>query len=105
MSPKTAYCHLIFNISLANMQIATHVWRTIKRLGLIGPKVNADQAHTVIAKITPPEWVYPLHVNLITHGRRACHAQRPACSECPLYSECAYIGRVNLQETTTTPRG
>jgi endonuclease III len=105
VGPKTAACVLMFNLGRAVMPIDTHVYRISQRLGLIGPKANVDQAHIIFAKMTPPEWVYPLHVNLITHGRRTCHAHRPACSECPLYCECAYIGRVNLQETTTTPRG
>src|SRR5437868_5256390 len=99
VGPKTAACVLMFNLGRAVMPIDTHVWRTSKRLGLIGPKVNADQAHTVFAKITPPEWVYPLHVNLIRHGRQVCHAQRPSCEQCPLYKACAYVGSINPQET------
>ena len=59
----------------------------------------ADKAHEIFAKYTPPEWVYPLHVNLIRHGRQICHAQRPKCELCPLYSECAFVGSVNAQET------
>jgi endonuclease-3 len=99
VGPKTAACVLMFNMNRAVMPIDTHVWRTSKRLGLIGPKVNADQAHTIFAKITPPEWVYPLHVNLIRHGRQVCHAQRPSCGQCSLYKACAYVGSVNPQET------
>jgi len=81
------------------VSVDTHVHRTARRLGLIGPKVNSDQAHIIFAKITPPEWVYPLHVNLIRHGRQVCHAQRPKCTQCALYNECAYVGSVNPQET------
>jgi endonuclease-3 len=99
VGPKTAACVLMFHLDLPALPIDTHVWRTSQRLGLIGPKVNADQAHTLFAKVTPPEWVYPLHVNLISHGRQICHAQRPECSRCPLYGECAYVGSVNAQET------
>lgn len=90
VGPKTAACVLMFNMGLAVMPIDTHVHRVSKRLGLIGPKVNADQAHVVFARITPPEWVYSLHVNLIRHGRKICHAQRPECGRCPLYSECLF---------------
>ncbi|MBE3561373.1 MAG: endonuclease III [Ktedonobacteraceae bacterium] len=99
VGPKTAACVLMFNLNLPVMPIDTHVHRVSKRLGLIGPKVSVDQAHVLFAKITPPEWVYPLHVNLIRHGRQICHAQRPECGRCPLYSECAYVGSVNAQET------
>src|SRR5205085_7839372 len=91
VGPKTAACVLMFNMGRPIMPIDTHVWRVSRRLGLIGPKVNADQAHEVFASITPPEWIYPLHVNLIRHGRQVCHAQRPNCMQCTLYSECAYV--------------
>jgi endonuclease III len=99
VGPKTAACVLMFHLDRPAFPIDTHVWRTARRLGLIGLKVSADAAHALFAKVTPPEWVYPLHVNLIRHGRQICHAQRPACHVCPLYSECAYVGSVNAQET------
>ena len=73
--------------------------------GLIGTilsqhtSVSADTAHTLFAQVIPPAWVYPLHVNLIRHGRQVCHAQQPACSVCPLYGQCAYVGSVDAQET------
>jgi endonuclease III len=96
VGPKTAACVLMFNLDLPVMPVDTHVWRVSKRLGLIGPKVSADQAHDIFAKVTPPEWVYPLHVNLIRHGRQVCHALRPACERCALSSECAYVGSVKV---------
>ena len=99
VGPKTAACVLMFNLNRSVMPVDTHVYRTSRRLGLIGPKVTIEQAHTLFAKITPPEWVYPLHINLIRHGRKICHAQRPECGKCPLFSECAYVGSVHPQET------
>jgi endonuclease III len=94
VGPKTAACVLMFNMDRPVMPIDTHVHRVSKRLGLIGPKVSADQAHEIFAKITPPLWIFPLHVNLIRHGRQVCHAQRPSCGQCTLYHECAYVGSV-----------
>lgn len=99
VGPKTAACVMLFNLGRNIMPIDTHVWRTSKRLGLIGPKVTADQAHTVFATIAPPEWVYTLHVDLIHHGRHICHAQRPKCDQCSLYRVCAYVGSVDPQTT------
>lgn len=95
VGPKTAACVLMFNLDRPVMPVDTHVWRVSRRLGLIGPKVSADQAHEVFAEMVPLEWIYPLHVNLIRHGRQICHAQRPACNVCPLYSECAFVGSVD----------
>jgi endonuclease-3 len=102
VGPKTAACVLMFNMNEPVMPVDTHVHRVSIRLGLIGPKVSADQAHEIYAKVVPAEWVYPLHVNLIRHGRQICHAQRPECTRCPLYSECAFVGSVNPQETAYT---
>lgn len=99
VGPKTAACVLMFNMNLPVMPVDTHVHRVSKRLGLIGPNVSAEQAHNIFDEMLPPDWVYPLHVNLIRHGRRICHAQRPACRACPLFSECSYVGSVNAQKT------
>ncbi len=99
VGPKTTACVLMFNMDRPVMPVDTHVHRVSKRLGLIGSNISADKAHALFAKAAPAEWVYPLHVNLITHGRRICHAQRPDCVNCPLYQQCAYVGSVNVQET------
>ena len=98
VGPKTAACVLMFNLDQPILAIDTHVHRTSQRLGLIGPKVSADRAHEVFLKIVPPAWVYPLHVQLIQHGRQICHAQRPACTGCSLAGLCRYA-----QGTTALP--
>lgn len=90
VGPKTAACVLLFSLGLPAFPVDTHVQRVSKRLGLIGARVSADQAHAIFESIVPDEWAFPLHVNLIRHGRRVCHAQRPDCEECPLQLECAY---------------
>lgn len=99
VGPKTAACVLMFDMGMPAMPVDTHVHRVSRRLGLIGPKVSADKAHEYFAKAAPPEWVYTLHVHLIRHGRQVCHAQKPECERCTLYSQCAYVGSVNVQET------
>jgi endonuclease-3 len=102
VGPKTAACVLMFNLDRPVFPIDTHVHRVSKRLGLIGNRVSAEQAHDIFDEIVPPEWVYPLHVDLIQHGRQICHAQRPECTRCPLFSECAYVESVLHQETAVT---
>jgi endonuclease-3 len=99
VGPKTAACVLMFNLDRPSFPIDTHVHRVSKRLGLIDARVSADQAHNLFQKLVPQEWVYPLHVNLIRHGRQICHAQRPRCDKCPLFSECAFVGNVNPSMT------
>lgn len=90
VGPKTAACVLLFSLGKPAFPVDTHVWRVTRRLGLIGPKVSADAAHSVLTRLIPPEWRHTMHVDLIRHGRQMCHAQRPSCERCPLRSECRY---------------
>lgn len=90
VGPKTAACVLLFHLGRPAFPVDTHVWRVTRRLGLIGPKVTADAAHLTLEKRIPPEWRHTMHINLITHGRRVCHAQRPACERCALKARCHY---------------
>lgn len=90
VGPKTAACVLLFSLGQPAFPVDTHVWRVTRRLGLIGPKVTADAAHTALAALIPPEWRHTMHVNLIQHGRQICHARNPACARCPLRAECQY---------------
>ena len=45
VGPKTAACVLMFNLGRPVLPVDTHVHRVAGRLGLIGPKTTADQAH------------------------------------------------------------
>jgi endonuclease-3 len=72
------------------LPVDTHVHRVSQRLGLIGPKVSADAAHELLEQALQPDEVYGFHVNMILHGRRVCHALRPACERCPLIDLCDY---------------
>lgn len=90
VGPKTAACVLLFSLGKPAFPVDTHVWRVTKRLGLISAKVSADAAHGLLMRMIPPGWRHTMHVDLIRHGRRVCHAQRPACDRCPLRSECQY---------------
>ena len=88
VGPKTAAIVLCFSLGMPAMPVDTHVFRVGKRLGLVGPKTTAEQAHDLLEEIVPPENVYPFHVLLITHGRRTCKARRPLCGECVLGDFC-----------------
>ncbi len=90
VGPKTAACVLLFSLGKPAFPVDTHVWRVTKRLGLIGQRVSADAAHTILLGLIPPEWRHTMHVDLIQHGRRICHAQRPVCQRCPLRADCQY---------------
>lgn len=88
VGPKTAGCVLLFALGRPAMVVDTHVYRVAQRLGLIGPKVTADEAHDLLEDMTPDDDVLAAHVYIITHGRRVCKAQNPLCPECTLEDGC-----------------
>ena len=90
VGPKTAACVLLFNLGRPALPVDTHVHRVSRRLGLIGSRVSAAAAHTALQAQLDPDKIYDFHINVLLHGRRICHAQRPRCAACPLAIECAY---------------
>ena len=85
---KTAACVLLFSFDRPELPVDTHVYRVASRLGLIRPKASFEEAHETLLALTDPGDVYELHVNMIRHGRRICHARNPRCNECPLQCVC-----------------
>ena len=88
VGPKTAAIILCFSLGMPAMPVDTHIHRVSKRLGLIGPKVTAEQAHDILEQMVAPEEVFAFHVYLIRHGRQVCKAQRPRCEACVLSWGC-----------------
>jgi endonuclease-3 len=85
---KTAACVLLFAYSLRDVPVDTHVSRVGMRLRLLRPGAPFEELHDELLAITPPGAELELHVNLLRHGRRTCHAQRPACGACALARMC-----------------
>ena len=92
IGPKTAAIILCFSLGMPAMPVDTHIFRVAKRLGLIGPKVTADQAHDLLEPQVPAEDVFAFHLYLINHGRRVCKALRPRCDDCVLAWGCPSRG-------------
>ncbi len=88
---KTASVVLLFGFGMPLMPVDRHVYRVSSRVGLIPAKSDADGAHDYYLAMLRPEQMYEMHVSLIGHGRRTCHAQRPDCEHCPLAMRCRYF--------------
>jgi endonuclease-3 len=89
---KTAACVLLFSYGLRDVPVDTHVSRVGTRLGLLRPGAPFEELHDQMLALTPPGQELELHVNLLRHGRRACHARRPACGDCALAPMCPSRG-------------
>ena len=92
VGPKTAACVLLFSLDRPYFPVDTHVHRVTIRLGLVPPKASAIQTQDLLQEALRPAEMYPVHMNLIRHGRHVCLARRPICSECPLSDLCPRIG-------------
>ncbi len=85
---KTAACVLLFAYGLRDVPVDTHVSRVGTRLGLLRAGAPFEELHDEMLALTPPGQELELHVNLLRHGRRTCHARSPACAECALARMC-----------------
>jgi endonuclease-3 len=89
---KTAACVLLFAYGLHDVPVDTHVSRVGMRLRLLQPGASFELLHDQMLALTPPGEELELHVNLLRHGRRTCHARKPACGECALARMCPSRG-------------
>jgi len=85
---KTAACVLLFSFGMRDVPVDTHVSRVGTRLALLPADASLDRLHDAMLDLTPRGAELELHVNLLRHGRRTCHAQRPACARCDLRRMC-----------------
>ncbi|WP_300079163.1 endonuclease III [Propioniciclava sp.] len=69
----------------------THFIRLSNRFGWVST-TKADAVEREVGELFgPADWV-PLSHRVIWHGRRRCHARRPACGACPLAGLCPSYG-------------
>jgi DNA (cytosine-5)-methyltransferase 1 len=91
---KSAYCIMMYAFGRQVFPVDTHVGRVLSRLepfrelGLVLGGMDHKQLQSVLADLAPPNLRYSLHVNLVSHGREICRAQKPLCSECDLRGFC-----------------
>jgi endonuclease III len=87
---KTAACVLLFAFGMPDVPVDTHVSRVGTRLGLFRPGAPFEELHDDMLALTPRGQELEFHVNLLRHGRRTCHAQRPQCPQCELRRMCPW---------------
>ena len=88
---KTAYVTLAFAFGRNVFPVDTHILRISKRLGFIPNNCTAEKAHELMTPLIPQGKAFPFHINLISFGRKICHARNPKCNECPITDYCLYF--------------
>jgi endonuclease-3 len=89
---KTAACVLLFSYGMRDVPVDTHVSRVGTRLGLLRPGAPFEELHDAMLALTPRGQELELHLNLLRHGRRTCHARTPSCGDCALAPMCPRVG-------------
>jgi len=89
---KTASCVLLFSLGLPVFPVDTHVNRVTQRLGWAPLGYDADAAGILLDEWVPADIKYPLHLNLVAHGRAICQARNPRCAICILLEVCPRSG-------------
>lgn len=69
----------------------THFMRVTRRMGWTSSRTPEGVEADVGALFDPSDWVMVSH-RVIWHGRRRCHARRPACGACPVARWCPSFG-------------
>ncbi len=88
---KTANVVLGDAFGVPGITVDTHVGRLARRLGWTAEQDPVAVEHAIGALFPRRDWTHLSHV-LIFHGRRTCHARRPACGACPVATLCPSYG-------------
>lgn len=88
---KTANVVLGNAFGVPGITVDTHFARLVRRFGWTS-ETDPDKIEAAVGGLFPrKEWTQLSH-HIIWHGRRRCHARRPACGVCPLARWCPSYG-------------
>jgi endonuclease III len=88
---KTANVILGNAFGVPGISVDTHFGRLVRRWGWTEEQDPVKVEHAVGELVPKREWTIISH-RVIFHGRRVCHARRPACGACTLASDCPSYG-------------
>ena len=88
---KTANVVLGDAFDVPGLTVDTHFGRLVRRWRWTA-ETDPVKVEFVVAELIPrPEWTLFSH-RAIWHGRRMCHARKPACGVCPIARLCPSFG-------------
>jgi endonuclease-3 len=88
---KTANVVLGNAFGIPGITVDTHVGRLSRRLGWTEETDPVKAEHAIGALFPKKDWTMLSH-HLIWHGRRVCHARKPACGACTVARWCPSYG-------------
>jgi endonuclease-3 len=88
---KTANVVLGNAFGVPGITVDTHFGRLARRFGWTAES-DPEKVEAAVGALFPrKDWTMLSH-HLIWHGRRVCHARKPACGACPLAALCPSYG-------------
>jgi endonuclease III len=88
---KTANVILGNAFGIPGITVDTHFGRLVRRWGWTTEEDPVKVEHAVGELIERSEWTDLSH-RVIFHGRRVCHARKPACGVCVVAKDCPSFG-------------
>lgn len=88
---KTANVILGNAFDIPGLTVDTHFGRLVRRFGWTDETDPVKVEHVVMELIPKAEWTMFSH-RVIFHGRRVCHARKPACGACAIARLCPSFG-------------
>jgi endonuclease III len=88
---KTANVILGNAFGVPGITVDTHFGRLVRRWGWTQEEDPVKVEHAVGTLVPRRDWTMLSHW-VIFHGRRVCHARRPACGVCTLAGDCPSFG-------------
>ena len=88
---KTANVILGNAFGTPGITVDTHVGRLARRFGWTTEEDPVKVELAIGALVPRSEWTMLSH-RMIFHGRRCCHARKPACGACPVAALCPAFG-------------
>ena len=88
---KTANVILGNAFGVPGITVDTHFGRLVRRWGWTTEEDPVKVEHAIGELIERKEWTLLSH-RVIFHGRRVCHARKPACGVCVLAKDCPSFG-------------
>lgn len=88
---KTANVVLGNAFGIPGITVDTHFGRLVRRFGWTEETDPVKAEHAIGALFPKRDWTMLSH-HVIWHGRRCCHAKKPACGACPVAKLCPAFG-------------
>jgi len=93
---KVARCVMLYSLDRQVFPVDAHCWRLSHRLGWNRAGGKSERCSNIamdyLEGLIPPDLRFSLHVNMVSHGRKICTANKPNCSKCVIAIYCEKLG-------------